>query len=130
VAARQIGSRALAPQCRGCAVGQICGGGLYPHRYRAETGFANPSVYCADLYRLISHIRDRVRADLLPSAPLRAREIMLGGDVTAGFQNSLPDPASVADPAWPGQSRVTGHRMPRDGTERCEAENTGDITGP
>jgi uncharacterized protein len=62
--ARQIGSRALAGQCRVCPVRAVCGGGLYSHRYRAGTGFANPSVYCPDLLALISHVRDRVQADL------------------------------------------------------------------
>ena len=62
--ARQIGADALSPQCRGCRVMEICGGGLYPHRYRKGAGFRNPSVYCEDLLRLITHVRDRVTADL------------------------------------------------------------------
>ena len=64
VAARQLGVRSLAPQCRACRVHPVCGGGLYAHRYRPGTGFANPSVYCADLMRLIDHIRARMQADL------------------------------------------------------------------
>jgi uncharacterized protein len=64
IAARQLGVRALAAQCRVCRVHQVCGGGLYAHRYRAGTGFANPSVYCPDLMCLIDHIRNRMRADL------------------------------------------------------------------
>jgi len=43
---------------------RICGGGLYPHRYRQGTGFRNPSVYCDDLLRLISHISGRVITDV------------------------------------------------------------------
>lgn len=62
--ARQIGAEALSPECRACPVMEICGGGLYPHRYKAEDGFRNPSVYCADLLRLITHVRGRVIADL------------------------------------------------------------------
>lgn len=62
--ARQIGAEALAPQCRNCEVMEICGGGLYPHRFRHGEGFRNPSVYCADLLELITHVRDRVVADL------------------------------------------------------------------
>lgn len=65
VAARQIGARALAAGCRACRIHQVCGGGLYAHRYRAGTGFANPSVYCPDLYRLIGHIERTVAADLV-----------------------------------------------------------------
>jgi len=64
VAARQIGYRALCQQCRDCPVHPVCGGGLYSHRYRAGTGFANPSVYCPDLLAFIVHIRERMRADL------------------------------------------------------------------
>jgi uncharacterized protein len=54
----------LAAECRTCPVGAICGGGLRAHRYRADNLFDNPSVYCADLLKLITHIKDRVRADL------------------------------------------------------------------
>jgi uncharacterized protein len=62
--ARQIGEDALAPQCRACTVLRVCGGGLYPHRYRSGIGFRNPSVYCVDLLRLITHVRERVTGDL------------------------------------------------------------------
>jgi uncharacterized protein len=64
VAIRQAGLAGLAPACTGCAVRQVCGGGYYPHRYREGDGFANPSVYCADLYRTITHVSRRVHADL------------------------------------------------------------------
>lgn len=64
IVARQIGARALSAPCRSCPVRTVCGGGLYSHRYREGTGFFNPSVYCPDLLALISHIRDRVQADL------------------------------------------------------------------
>jgi uncharacterized protein len=62
--ARQIGERALADTCLSCDIHNICGGGLYAHRYSEATGFAGPSVYCRDLYRLITHIRTRLLRDL------------------------------------------------------------------
>jgi uncharacterized protein len=62
--ARQIGADALCPECRACPVMNICGGGLYPHRFREGEGFRHPSVYCQDLLKLINHVRDRVVADL------------------------------------------------------------------
>lgn len=62
--ARQIGIEALSAQCRSCPVMNVCGGGLYPHRYRPGEGFRNPSVYCDDLRRLIEHVTTRVTADL------------------------------------------------------------------
>lgn len=64
IAARQAGLAGLAASCRACPVHRVCGGGNYPHRYRAETGFANPSVYCADLRLLIEHVAARLRGDL------------------------------------------------------------------
>jgi uncharacterized protein len=64
VAARQLGEQGVSSQCRACQIMEICGGGLYVHRYRSGTGFANPSVYCPDLMRLIGHIRHTVRSDI------------------------------------------------------------------
>jgi uncharacterized protein len=64
IAARQLGLRALAPVCQACAIRLVCGGGHYAHRYSPGRGFANPSVYCPDLIRLIGHIRARVRTDI------------------------------------------------------------------
>jgi len=61
---RQIGVHALSATCRACPVHLVCGGGNYAHRYRPGTGFANPSVYCADLRRLIEHVATTVRSDI------------------------------------------------------------------
>lgn len=65
VVARQIGRRALSDTCQGCRVRDVCGGGYYPHRYRADIGFRNPSVYCPDLLEIITHIERRLNADLV-----------------------------------------------------------------
>jgi uncharacterized protein len=64
VVARQIGAAALSPECLGCRIRTVCGGGMYPHRYRPGQGFANPSVYCPDLFRLITHVHGVVCSDL------------------------------------------------------------------
>ncbi len=63
--ARQIGVDALSAQCLACPVMKICGGGLYPHRFKAGDGFLHPSVYCGHLLKLITHVSDRVSADLM-----------------------------------------------------------------
>lgn len=55
--ARAPGVGGLPGTCRRCQVVTVCGGGLYGHRYRTGSGFDNPSVYCAGLLRLITHIR-------------------------------------------------------------------------
>ncbi|MFC5179904.1 FxsB family cyclophane-forming radical SAM/SPASM peptide maturase [Actinomadura harenae] len=74
-AARQIGADALSDTCRACAVGHICGGGQYVHRYRAGSGFRNPSVYCRDLFRLAAHVRDAVGRDLARARDEAARRV-------------------------------------------------------
>ncbi|GIF63849.1 hypothetical protein Ais01nite_18840 [Asanoa ishikariensis] len=61
---RQVGMSALCDTCQRCAVRDVCGAGYFPHRYRAGSGFLNPSVYCPDLFTLITHINDRVTTDL------------------------------------------------------------------
>lgn len=73
VVARQLGVRALAAECKVCKIHRICGGGLYAHRYRSGTGFANPSIYCPDLMRLIKHIRETMLADV--NARLGKRDV-------------------------------------------------------
>jgi len=72
VVARQLGRRALSAECQACNIWRICGGGLYAHRYRAGSGFANPSVYCPDLMRLISHIRATMQAVIHTARERRA----------------------------------------------------------
>ncbi|MCX5318154.1 FxsB family cyclophane-forming radical SAM/SPASM peptide maturase [Streptomyces sp. NBC_00154] len=62
--ANQAGEAALCETCRTCPLVKECGGGQFPHRYRTGTGFANPSVYCADLAKLISHVHSRLAADI------------------------------------------------------------------
>jgi uncharacterized protein len=64
IVARQRGLAALSATCLACPIHRICGAGMYPHRYRRDTGFLNPSVYCTDLKRLIGHIQDRIDLDL------------------------------------------------------------------
>lgn len=64
VLARQSGAAGLGATCRSCELRTVCGGGLRAHRFRADGDFGNPSVYCPDLYRLITRIRDRVGEDL------------------------------------------------------------------
>lgn len=64
VRADQGGVAALCATCRACPRSVVCGGGLRAHRYRAGEGFDNPSVYCADLYELIGHVRATLGSDL------------------------------------------------------------------
>ncbi len=59
-----LSHKQLAPKCENCLVKDICGGGYLPHRYKQENQFDNPSIYCSDLMKLITHIQNKVLAQL------------------------------------------------------------------
>ncbi len=73
----------LCDTCRRCPVGKICGGGTASHRFSSARGFDNPSVYCRDLLRLITHIGARVGLSLRPllaeGLAQRATAFMMSG---------------------------------------------------
>lgn len=46
--------------CQACPEQKTCAGGYIPHRYAAERGFDNPSVWCPDLLKTFAHIRNRL----------------------------------------------------------------------
>lgn len=54
----------LCQVCLDCKFLNICGGGYFPHRYSSKNGFQNPSIYCADLKKLISNIYSTVSDSL------------------------------------------------------------------
>ena len=62
LALRQSGVDQLCTTCQVCKYSRVCAGGYFPHRFSQKNEFMNPSVYCADLYWLISQIEDRIRA--------------------------------------------------------------------
>jgi uncharacterized protein len=64
IQARQLGLRALSETCVNCSLVNTCGGGYFPHRWSSTNEFRNPSVYCADYIKLITHIWQRVDHEL------------------------------------------------------------------
>ncbi|MEU8266776.1 FxsB family cyclophane-forming radical SAM/SPASM peptide maturase [Sphaerisporangium sp. NPDC049002] len=116
------GLEGLCDTCRACPVVESCGGGLYAHRYRTGSGFLNPSVYCADLMKLITHVRSRTRVrdeaggapatHAIPLADLDALASGYGGGdalaVLAESQKSLRRAlvASVNEMAGPAVSEA------------------------
>lgn len=60
----QFAKDKLCQQCNVCPVGDICGGGFIVNRYSEKNGFNNPSVYCADLLKLITHIQNKIVQEL------------------------------------------------------------------
>lgn len=45
----------LPEKCKLCEYAHLCGGGSLPHRYDEATGFNNPTIYCGEMFALISH---------------------------------------------------------------------------
>jgi uncharacterized protein len=80
VVARQIGLDALCQTCQACELVSVCGGGLYPHRYKPGSGFLNPSVHCLDLQKLIRHVAGAVAAEV----ESRRREHLVASHPGAG----------------------------------------------
>ena len=50
--------------CLNCDYIQACGGGFLPHRFSAENGYDNPSVYCDDIKGLLHHIWDSIAPEV------------------------------------------------------------------
>jgi uncharacterized protein len=105
VAGRQVGIAALCPTCRKCDLVQACGGGLYAHRYKADNGFSNPSVYCEDLKILIPQVIDRLRTVTMTSEPqgnLQNRHDLPGGafDLLSAGPGDAAAMTSLADSHW------------------------------
>ncbi|TDQ25454.1 radical SAM protein [Tenacibaculum caenipelagi] len=59
-----LSHKILSKKCQDCVVKDICGGGNLPHRFSSENKFDNPSVYCANLYKLIIHIQNKIISKL------------------------------------------------------------------
>ncbi|XYI02530.1 FxsB family cyclophane-forming radical SAM/SPASM peptide maturase [Sorangium sp. So ce1128] len=85
VLSRQNGTDGLCATCRACGVVQICGGGYIPHRYSSSRRFDNPSVYCADLKKVIRHIHAATVKELDPVI-MRLRARSRGHEVDAGAE--------------------------------------------
>ena len=64
IRSRQMGADSLSQKCKECPVLNLCGGGYLPHRYSTERGFDNPSIYSADLEKLIRHIYSAVSKEI------------------------------------------------------------------
>src|SRR5262245_5048002 len=48
----------LPDKCRGCSEQSTCAGGYLPHRHSREQGFNNPTIWCADMLKLFSRLRE------------------------------------------------------------------------
>jgi uncharacterized protein len=90
IRARQLGLAGLSDVCQRCPVVASCGGGLYAHRYKTGSGFDNPSVYCADLEKIINHVRAR----LIPASSAPTGPGATGDGPRAQAQDMPPQPSA------------------------------------
>jgi len=74
----------LNEKCMSCPLEEICGGGFLGHRYSLENEFDNPSVYCKEIVKIISHIQNRIM-ESLPS------EVLLETKVEKLVSNEIID---------------------------------------
>jgi uncharacterized protein len=54
----------LCRQCMACPIKSVCGGGFLSHRYKSTNGFNNPSLYCRDIIKLVTHIQNVIVAQI------------------------------------------------------------------
>jgi uncharacterized protein len=91
----------VAKKCSVCPVMEVCGGGYIPHRYSSSNGFNNPSVYCNNLLKLITHIQNRVMDSLPPEF------IEAGGAEKLSYEEALEiiayEMANTAEPEYAGE---------------------------
>jgi uncharacterized protein len=62
----------LCETCVACLERDVCRGGAMAHRYSRAQGFANPTVWCGDMLKLIGHIRSAV-SRVTPGPPIHAQ---------------------------------------------------------
>lgn len=58
IALHRQSHKQLPKRCSQCLIKKVCGGGHLAHRFSRLQGFDNPSVYCFDLMKLITHIQN------------------------------------------------------------------------
>ena len=64
----------LCAQCQACPERELCGGGYLPHRYARANGFDNPSVWCADILKLLEHMRAWMRQTSFGTKPPKRKK--------------------------------------------------------
>ncbi|MER5755458.1 FxsB family cyclophane-forming radical SAM/SPASM peptide maturase [Streptomyces sp. NPDC002088] len=121
VAARQWGADGLCAQCRACPLHQVCGGGHYATRYRHDTGFANPSVYCTELTELIGRVRHRLRSDLAGTG-LASTGLAGTGLASTGLGGTDLASTGLGGTDLPGTGLAPGAGGPREGWRVASGE--------
>ena len=75
---RLLSKAGLCEECQACPIVETCGGGAVPHRWSNADGFANPTIYCAEMKALVAHARSRLEEHLGGTAVPAALDIDVG----------------------------------------------------
>lgn len=73
----------LPTACHGCREALTCAGGYLPHRFSSARRFDNPSAWCADLLKLLAHVRARLAVSPNETVAYRRHYDRLRRDATA-----------------------------------------------
>ncbi|MGF7228685.1 MAG: FxsB family cyclophane-forming radical SAM/SPASM peptide maturase [Candidatus Saccharibacteria bacterium] len=72
--AQALGMTTLSKICQVCPIQKVCEGGYVTHRYGSDGTFTHPSVFTADLLRMVGHIRGATMEEMVVR---RAQEILV-----------------------------------------------------
>lgn len=61
---RRLSLEGVANECLACPVLEACGGGSVMHRYHEERGLDAPTVYCSEMFSILSLATKHLRDDL------------------------------------------------------------------
>lgn len=90
----------LSRKCMACPVNDICGAGYIAHRYSSKNGFNNPSIYCDDLLKLITHIQnvmiDEMPEELIKETGIQKLTYQKAIEIIEETLPTIPEPAYAA----------------------------------
>jgi uncharacterized protein len=80
----------LCEECLACPEREVCRGGAMAHRYSRAKGFDNPTAWCADMLKLIDHIRSAISQRDPVNAHRHSRAVVTAsGGVIGSLQESV-----------------------------------------
>jgi uncharacterized protein len=89
----------LNKKCLACSVKEVCRGGELHTRYSSSNGFNNPSVYCHDMLKLITHIQSSLSL-VTATASISSRDVMQSLSYEAALSLIDRNLSKVSEPAY------------------------------
>ena len=123
----------LARECRTCPVVEACGGGCVMHRAHPERGLEAPTVYCGEIFGLLSKATGLLRESIPLTGPVSEEDLPAGGPdlvqrcaewrrdtearadaemATLGLDRGAASAAAILLPVSAGREPVTQEAVP------------------